>query len=178
MTRARILVLSSSLAFCFLLVSSTYAQEKKDTQPGETVAEVPVLSQFHEVIYKLWHTAWPEKDVTMLAGLLPEIRQYADTLANVKLPGILREKQQMWNENIARLQAIVTEYAAATSPLDSQKLLDAAERLHGQYEALMRITRPALKELEEFPPGTLHDLSSLSPCEGPGEAYVIGGAIE
>jgi hypothetical protein len=150
MTRIQRLYFSFALASCFLLAGAAAAQDKPGPGPDETVAEVPMLTQFHEVIYKLWHTAWPEKNVAMLIELLPEIREYSDTLAKAELPGILRDKQRVWDESIVRLQAIVTEYAGATSPLDSQKLLDAAEQLHGQYEALVRITRPVLREVEEF----------------------------
>jgi hypothetical protein len=150
MTRTRGLLFFSLLAFHLLAATAAVAQKPPAPQPDETVAEVPVLTQFHEVIYKLWHNAWPEKNLTMLADLLPEIREYSDTLARAELPGILRDKQKVWNENIARLQTIVREYAAATVPLDSQKLLDAAEQLHAQYEALVRVTRPVLKEVEEF----------------------------
>ncbi|MEK6571475.1 MAG: hypothetical protein AABZ61_08905, partial [Bacteroidota bacterium] len=51
------------------------AQEKKEPQGAETKAEVAALTKFHSVIYKVWHTAWPEKDVNMLADLLPEIQK-------------------------------------------------------------------------------------------------------
>ena len=66
------------------------------------------------------------------------------------LPGILRDKQDAWNQGTATLQDIVAQYEAATAPLDSAKLLEAAERLHAQYELLVRTIRPITKELDEF----------------------------
>ena len=114
------------------------------------MAQIPVLTEFHEVIFQIWHTAWPEKNVTMLSGLLPEVRTFSYSLAKVRLPGILRDKEKMWNYSTSRLRTIVAEYEAAASPVDSQKLLAAAEQLHAQYERLVRVIRPALQELEDF----------------------------
>ena len=117
---------------------------------GELETRVGVLSDFHGVIYQIWHTAWPEKNVGMLVDLLPQVKQYSDTLSRVKLDGILRDKQDAWDEGTARLKNIVAEYGAAAAPADTAKLLDAAERLHAQYESLVRIVRPVTKELDEF----------------------------
>ena len=33
-----------------------------DQKLADSKAEVPALSSFHEVIYVIWHEAWPEKD--------------------------------------------------------------------------------------------------------------------
>jgi primosomal protein N'' len=132
------------------LFSPALAQQTKQTHADETVAQVPILTDFHEVIFKVWHTAWPDKNLAMLTELLPEIRHFSDSLGKVQLPGILRDKQKAWKLNTAKLQEIVSEYAGATSPVDSQKLLDAAERLHAQYEALVRMTRPVLEEMDAF----------------------------
>lgn len=145
----RIFILAIALMFVFAS-SSSIAQENQGSDADETLARIPILNEFHEVIFKVWHTAWPEKNVAMLSELLPEIRQYSDSIAKVPLPGILRDKQATWKENTALLQEIVALYAKHTSPLDSQQLLDAAEQLHAQYEKLVRITRPVLKELDAF----------------------------
>ncbi len=127
-----------------------YAQDSKESPADETTAQVPVLTDFHEVIFKIWHTAWPEKNVAMLAELLPEVRNFSDSLVKVQLPGILRDKETLWNENTAKLREIVSSYEKAAAPVDSQNLLAAAEQLHAQYEKLVRVIRPALKELESF----------------------------
>ena len=121
-----------------------------DPHTQEIDASVPVLSDFHEVIYQIWHTAWPEKNLSILVDVLPEVQRYSDSLRRVVLPGILRDKQSAWDEGTSMLQTIVSQYAAATSPLDSVKLLDAAERLHSQYEVLVRTIRPVTKEIDQF----------------------------
>ena len=140
-----------SLLFLLSIIPIPSAlSQTPDSHAEEIEASVAVLSDFHEVIFQIWHTAWPEKNVAMLSELLPQVKHYSDTLSRVTLPGILRDKQDAWNQGTATLQDIVAQYEAATAPLDSAKLLEAAERLHAQYESLVRTIRPITKELDEF----------------------------
>ncbi len=146
----------SCLVLCALaLLLSVTAPPPASCQKGaaahaEMRAEVPELTAFHEVIVPLWHEAWPNKDYAALRSMLPEIRRRAGEVVQAKLPGILRERQAAWDEGVKGLQAIVADYAAAVAGTDDQKLLDAGERLHAQFELLVRVTRPALRELEDF----------------------------
>jgi len=146
---ARLQICSFAFAFSVLFLPAALAQAPGQ-HAGELEARVSVLSDFHDVIYQIWHTAWPEKNIGLLIDLLPEVKQYSDTLSRVTLPGILRDKQDAWDQGTAALQNTVAEYEAAAASRDSTKLLDATERLHSQYEALVRIVRPATKELDQF----------------------------
>jgi NADH dehydrogenase/NADH:ubiquinone oxidoreductase subunit G len=119
-------------------------------RPAEAVASVPALAAFHEVIFKIWHEASPKKDTTMLRQLLPEVDKGIAQVASAQLPAILREREAAWEEGVKKLQSAGSEYKAAAMAKDDARLLAAAERLHSQFEALMRVTRPALKELDDF----------------------------
>ena len=141
---------SGILLLLFLIPFFSASAQISDPHSQEIDASVPALSGFHEVIYQIWHTAWPEKNVSILVDVLPQVQLYSDSLTRAELPGILRDKQAAWDQEIAALQTIVNHYAAATSPLDSVKLLDAAERLHAQYETLVRTIRPVTKEIDQF----------------------------
>ena len=143
-------VLFVALTFPFLVPALTVTQEKPAPAAAETVARVPELDEFHTVIYKLWHTAWPKKDVAMLVNLQPEIAAGADKVAKAQLPGILRDKKDPWDKSVAALRQSVTRYSAAAAALDSTALLDEAEKLHMQYEKMVRLIRPPMKELEAF----------------------------
>lgn len=126
------------------------AQENRTVLEGETSAQIPVLHRFHEIIFPMWHKAWPEKNTAMLIELLPDIKNYRDSISEVRLPGILRDKQDAWKKGVEKLRTIVVGYEHASSTGDTAALLDAAEQLHAQYEVLVRITRPVLKELDAF----------------------------
>jgi len=150
MTRSlirRVFLILLILAFtCQPLLSQEVAKDRF----AETSATVPTLNEFHTVIFKIWHTAWPNKDYDLLTALLPEIEQRITAVANAELPGILREKKVAWRNGVEKLQAIVKEYKVAIEAKQRQPLLDAAEKLHAQYEALVRVIRPPLRELDDF----------------------------
>jgi hypothetical protein len=116
----------------------------------ETTAEVPELTEFHEVIYQLWHDAWPKKDAAAMSTLLPKIEEGAGKIEKAALPGILRDRKAPWDANVAKLREIVSQYRAAVEKKELQPILDAGEALHRQYEMLVRVIRPALKELDAF----------------------------
>jgi hypothetical protein len=143
-------VVISTVIMLLLAGFSLLAQDKPAPAGSETRSEVPELTDFHEVVYKIWHTAWPNKDVVMLRELSSEVEQLGDKLLRAQLPGILREKKIAWDENVAKMKSIMGAYKEAVNDTNSQRLLDAAEQLHSQYEKLVRVVRPVLKELDEF----------------------------
>jgi hypothetical protein len=139
------------LVFAFLLfgagVTPAFAQE---LNPVEMSSNVPQLADFHEVIYQIWHEAWPQKNTEMLKGLIPEIDSGYINLSKAKLSPLLHEKQSKWTEGITVMGEIIAQYKAAAATADTEALLKAAEKLHSQYEVLVRTIRPALKEMDNF----------------------------
>jgi hypothetical protein len=119
-------------------------------QPPDSKAEVPALASFHEVIYVIWHEAWPAKDTARLKGLLPEIEKKTAEIEGAKLPGILHHREAAWREGVDGLKAAVEEYRKAVQKNDDPALLAAAEELHARFEQLARTIRPAVRELEDF----------------------------
>ena len=116
----------------------------------ETESVVPELSAFHEVIYPIWHTAYPDKDIAMLTSLVPQVNELAEKVFAAKLPGILRDKQAKYDAGLAEFRKSVEAYNAAAKGTDDKAMLDAAEVLHAKYEMLVRVLRPVLKEMDEF----------------------------
>ena len=134
----------------FLVLTSTCQMLWAQETSREVSATVPALTEFHKVIYKIWHTAWPNRDTDMLIALLPEIEKGTTAIVSAELPGILRDKKAAWEKGVEELRTIVQDYRAAVETKQKQPLLDAAEKLHAQYEALVRVIRPPLRQLEEF----------------------------
>ena len=118
--------------------------------PDETNGKVPELDAFHKPIYELWHTAWPAKDITKLKALLPDVEKAYTALAAAKLPGILREKKAKWDEKLQILAQSVKEYKDAVSKDNSEGILKATEAVHMNYEQMVRLVRPVMKELDAF----------------------------
>ncbi len=140
-------ILQSMVVILLLLPITVYSQ---DVNPDELTTSIPELTEFHSTIYELWHNAWPNKDTDKLKELLPAIQEGYKTLKEVKLPGILRDKETMWSKNLDAFSTIINEYENAILKEDAQALLDAAEKVHSQYELLVRTIRPVIPELDEF----------------------------
>lgn len=120
------------------------------TVPAELKAEVPELTQLHEVIYPLWHGAWPEKNYAQMKELLPQVKKDVAAVAAAKLPGILRDKQADWDAGVKKLTAATASYETAVAANDEKAMLDSVEALHGEFESLVRLVRPRSAELEAY----------------------------
>lgn len=137
------------IAVAALAVLGGFAQEKA-MAPSETDSSVPELTAFHEIIYPIWHTAYPEKDIAALKSYVPKINELAAKVYAAKLPAILHEKEAKWQAGLAEFRKTVDAYNAAAKGTDDQALLNAAEALHMRYEMLVRAIRPVLPEMDEF----------------------------
>jgi len=124
-----------------------YAQQEKN---HEVNSEIKELTEFHDVIYQIWHTGWPEKDINFLVSLAPEVEKGYDKVKKVELSGILRDKKSKWDDGLKKFRINVEMYKGTAAKKDSVGLLNAAEKLHSQYEALVRIVKPVLKEVDAF----------------------------
>lgn len=149
-SRMRKNLLFSVSLFVFLFLGFFYLSASMFLQTEETESKVEELSDFHEIIYPIWHTAYPEKDYAALREYVPEVNRLAKNLFIAKLPGILRDKKAKWDEGLEQLKKAVEDYNKAAAEEDDQALLDAAEALHAKFEMMVRIIRPVLKEIDEF----------------------------
>ena len=134
-------------AFFCLGSQAMPAQHETET---DLKAEVPALKQMHSVIFPLWHQAWPERDVETMKRFLPDVQKHLETLKAAVLPGILRDKKTQWDQGVAALEAAAKAYQAAAAADQAQGLVDAVEELHARFEALVRIVRPVMKELDAY----------------------------
>jgi hypothetical protein len=116
----------------------------------ETESAVPELVAFHDIIYPIWHTAFPARDYAALRGFVTAINDQAARINVAVLPGILREKKQAWEGGLAEFNLAVAAYGKAAAGSDDQALLDAAELLHARFEMLMRAIRPVANEVDAF----------------------------
>jgi len=116
----------------------------------ETESAVPELEAMHEVIFPIWHDAYPKKDIDALKGYVPEVERLAAGVLAARLPGILRDKESKWQAALADLRTSVDAYRRAAGGGDDSGLLAAAENLHGAYEMLVRTIRPVLPEVDAF----------------------------
>jgi hypothetical protein len=143
--------LSLTLVVCALAgLAVAPAAAQPAPKPEDLKSSVPALDAMHEVIMPLWHDAWPNKDVKAMAAMLPDIEKHLAAISKAELPMILRDKKARWVAGVDDLKASVAAYKAAVAADDNEALLKAAEKLHAQYEGLVKIVRPVLPEMEDF----------------------------
>ena len=116
----------------------------------DTESTVPELIDFHDIIYPIWHTAFPAKDYKALRSFLPEIEAGMARINAAVLPGILRDKKQGWESGLAEFNLAVDAYKKAAAGTDDQALLDAAELLHMRFEMQVRAIRPVAREVDAY----------------------------
>ena len=134
--------------FLFLLFSPTFAQTEDKSH--EIDSSVPELFDFHEVVYPLWHTAYPNKDYALFKQLLPEVNAGVEKINSAVLPGILRDKENEWKAGLEKLNKSTKEYNKACEENNESAMLTSAEELHSNFEMLVRIVKPVTKEVDEF----------------------------
>jgi hypothetical protein len=130
-----------------LIVVPAYAQNEKNS---ELISEVKALNEYQDVVNQIYHTGWPQKNIKMLRSLLPVVEKGYNKIKKAELPGILIEKKSKWEDGLKRFGVCVDMYKIATAKKDSVSLLNASEKLYAQYEVMVRIVKPAMKETEAF----------------------------
>jgi len=140
--------------FVILLIAVSFIAINVNAQhtidSTEITSSVPELSEFHDVIYVIWHEAYPNKDIAALKGMVDKIKPYMDKINSAKLPGIAQDKDAKWNEGLKVLNASAESYYKMAEGSDEQAMLDAAEKLHADYEMMVRILRPVNKEVDSY----------------------------
>jgi uncharacterized membrane protein YgaE (UPF0421/DUF939 family) len=134
----------------FIVFSSRIVTAQDSTMAHEISGNVPELEEFHNVIYEIWHNAYPNKDIAALKSYVNDVNSYAEKVYEAKLPGILRDKEPKWNEGLEVFKKAVDEYNTAAAGTNDEQMLNAAEALHANFEMMVRIIRPVLKEVDDF----------------------------
>jgi hypothetical protein len=134
--------------FVFLAFTGLFAQSKVDST--ETTSSVPELIAFHDVIYVIWHEAYPAKDIKALKDMVEKIKPYMEKINSAALPGILRDKESKWKDGLKVLNSSAENYYSAAAGNDDGKMLEAAEQLHSNFEMMVRVLRPVNKEVDEY----------------------------
>ncbi len=140
--------ISLVLSVALLLALPLIAQD--DQHSSEISSSIPELYKFHEVIYPIWHTAYPEKNYAMLKEMIPDVNSGAEKIFKVELPGILRDKSEEWNTGVTKFRSSVERFNQAMQGTEETEMLLAAEGLHSDFEMLVRIIKPVTKEVDEF----------------------------
>jgi len=126
-------------------VNNVFAQETH-----EISSNVPELSNFHKIIFPMWHKAYPAKDIATLKGFVPEIKANMEKINSAKLPDVLRERAANWKTELVKFNAVADNYYKACEENNDEAILNAAEKFHRAYEMMNRVIKPFTKEIDEY----------------------------
>ena len=136
-----------TFVLCFLAGSTiSYAQDHS----AEISTSVPELANFHKIIFPLWHKAYPAKDTATIRSFVPAIKENMAKMNAAKLPGILREKEGLWKSELVKFNAVAESYYKACDEKNMDAMLLAAEKFHSAYEAMNRVVKPFVKEMDAY----------------------------
>ena len=141
------------LLFTGLLAFSACADQSgsvPEVPAEELTAQVAELDVVHEVMVPMWHEAFPARDIVAIQASITDFEPLLLALDAATLPGILQDKQGQWDEGKTRLMRAFQELKAASDAEDEDGILGSAEALHMSYEAMVRIIRPVVPELDTF----------------------------
>jgi len=142
------LFLFSCLFVLVLSANKSFSQTKIES--SDISSSVPELVNFHSIIFPMWHTAYPAKDIAALKGFVPQIKANMEKTNSAKLPGILREKEAAWKSELVKFNTVAENYYKACSENNEEAILLAAEKFHSAYEAMNRVIKPFVKEMDEY----------------------------
>jgi hypothetical protein len=138
------------IALLFGVFCSTTVICQTKIESSDVSSNVPELANFHTIIYPMWHKAYPSKDINTLKSFIPQIKENMEKINSAKLPGMLREKEAAWKKSLEKFNLVAQEYYKACAENDENAILQAAEKFHSAYEAMNRVVRPFVKEMDLY----------------------------
>jgi hypothetical protein len=154
--RENIFIVVLVIAFVFLFFSCQQEESVKEDEvkpamsESEVDSDVPALHDLHEIVYPLWHDAYPDKDYALIKELLPEADSLTQKLDEAELPGILRDIKPDWDLGKDNLKSSLQALHLAVEENNQEDMLAQVEVFHSAFEKLIRLIRPVVPELEAF----------------------------
>ena len=141
-------ILFYAIVLVVIFFNTSFSQNQIDS--SEITSSIPELIKFHDVIYLIWHEAYPSKDIKALKSFVPDIKTAMTKINDAKLPGILRDKEGKWKDALIGFNKAADDYYKKGEGNNDQAMLDAAENLHSNFEMTVRVLKPVLKEVDEY----------------------------
>lgn len=140
------------LIFSFAISTSIAKKDTKKTKECNEEVEVQIkeLNDFEETMHTLWHDGWTNKDMKLLSENYPKAELFVKSLSKVQLPKEMQNRSEKWEKGLKSLNTSLDAYKKAVDEKNLTNLLNAVEKFHSTYEAMVGLTKPYVKEVEEF----------------------------
>lgn len=144
------------IAATFILVSSIngLAADKKGKDCSDKeqkgVIKVKMLDDFADTMHELWHDGWVNKDFTLIKKLYPASDEFVKKLESSDVPAGLEDRKEKWGRGVKALRVAVNNIKIALDENNEKQILDEVEKFHQIFELMVSMTKPYVKEVEEF----------------------------
>lgn len=137
-----------------LLVNNILADKKTSHNCGEKekkgVVKVELLDNFSDTMHEMWHDGWVNKDFELIKKLYPKASEFVANLEKSDVPKGLEERKDKWARGVKALSSSLEKIKAAIDQNNEKQILDEVEKFHQVYEFMVSLTKPYVKEVEEF----------------------------
>lgn len=149
------LYLFAILLIAMFSISISTSIAKKDTKKtkecnDDVEVQIKELTDFEETMHTIWHDGWTNKDMKLLSENYPKAEQFVNSLSKVQLPKEMQNRSEKWEKGLKNFTTYLAAYKKAIDEKNLNSLLEAVEKFHSTYEAMVGLTKPYVKEVEEF----------------------------
>lgn len=100
---------------------------------------LPEMDAFHQVLYVVFHTYYPEKKYDGIRGAAADLVAKAEALTKAKLSTRLQAKTEAFQKAAAELLASAQALNEAGKAHDHDGMLKGVDALHAKYQALEKV---------------------------------------
>lgn len=138
----------------FVLSINLIADTKKDKDCNDKqksgFVKVQLLDDFADTMHELWHDAWVNKDYKLIMDIYPKAEEFVSNMENSEVPAGLEDRKEKWGRGVKALRVALTNLKLAIDENNEQQMLNAVENFHQIYELMVSMTKPYVKEVEDF----------------------------
>ncbi len=138
----------------FFLSINLIAADKKakdcNDQKSNGVVKVKMLDDFADTMHELWHDGWVNKDYKLIKEIYPKAEEFVGNMEKSEVPAGLEDRKEKWSRGVKALRVALTNIKLGIDENNEQQMLNAVEQFHQIYELMVSMTKPYVKEVEDF----------------------------
>lgn len=147
-------LLSIAILVTFIANLQIAVADKKSHNCGDKekkgVVKVKMLDDFADTMHELWHEGWVNKDYAMIKNLYPKADEFITKMENSDVPAGLEDRKDKWGRGVKALRIAANNLKIALEENNEKQILDEVEKFHQIFEIMVSLTKPYVKEVEEF----------------------------
>lgn len=143
-----------TIIFVLLFSTNSFSDDKKGNDCSDKeqkgVVKVKILDDYANTMHELWHDGWVNKDFNLIKQLYPKSDEFVKNLESSDVPVGLEDRKEKWERGVKALRVALTNVKLGIDENNEKQILDAVEQYHQIFELMVSLTKPYVKEVEDF----------------------------